>query len=359
MIQHGGTSPIQGKTTEAYRNLQPGAIPSWYDILTKAPALRWADQLAEGITRFTFDNLQRRFKVTDYATHAAAWMAEHPELTPAEVTAAKRSIAKEVNAVYGGLHWENLGWNRMTTEVARALMLAPDWTFSNLFNLKYVGEGGLRGNWRDLGSTTPSGKMARAFWLRSIVGGLAATELASYLITGRSSPDWQHHPTEVYMGRDRQGRDVYQNMFFKGAPGDITKLAQNIAQDGPIAGLARTLSGKLAPVPRTATELLMNRDWRGRPIVPQGMNPLAGTVRSATHIVSNLFPVPFVAQNLYDILLGPDKDRFAPREFLTTPFFGTPPRHVPPPGMRTTGRGLRPIHPSGRSVWEQIKTGKP
>jgi hypothetical protein len=346
MIAHGGTSAVQGRTYEAYRALEPGSIPTWSDIWRRAPVVHQMDQVAGKITDFTFGNLQRRFKVTDYELHAAGWMAKHPEATAGETAAAKHSITKELNAVYGGLNPENLGVSRASTEVARALMLAPDWTFSNVFNVKYALERG-----------TPAGSMARKFWIRTMVGGMAATQAMSLMM---SRGHLSKNPTQVYFGRDPEGNEIYQNVFFKGASGDAINLVHNVGDYGAVEGLARSLAGKAAPIPRAAIQVATNRDYLGRPIVPHGMNPIAGTVRGAGKTAAALLPVPFTVSNMHDMLLGPESGKYSVPEFLTTTFAGNPPRHVPPEGMRRGRDGLvEERYREPRSIWEQIKTGKP
>jgi broad specificity phosphatase PhoE len=344
MIAHGGTSAIQGHTFDAYRALEPGSIPTWSDIWRRAPVLHQADALAGKITDFTFGNLQRRFKVTDYQVHLVGWLAKHPEASAMETSAAKQSMAKEVNAVYGGLNWENLGVNRATTEIVRALMLAPDWTFSNVFNVKYAAERG-----------TPAGRMARMFWIRTIAGGLAATQGLSLMLSGKPSKNL----TQVYFGTDADGEDVYQNVFFKGAGGDAVNLVHNMLDYGGVQGLARSLVGKAAPLLRAGLQVVHNQDFLGRTIVPKGMNPVAGTVRAALKTGEALAPVPFTVENLYNMLLGPDAGKYSVPEFLTTTVAGNPPRHVAPEGYRETSRGLVPENaPENQSIWDEIQTGK-
>ncbi len=345
MIAHGGTSPIQGNTYEAYKALTPGSIPSWGDILRRAPVLHEMDVVAGKITEFTFGNLQRRFKVTDYQLHLAQWLARNKNATSAEVSAAKRSMAKEVNAVYGGLHMENLGISRASTEIARALMLAPDWTFSNVFNVKYSMERG-----------TPAGKMARMFWIRQLAGGVAATQLLSVMMSGKPSKQL----TQVYYGKDKDGADIYQNIFFKGAGGDAVNLVKNIVDYGAVQGLARTLAGKAAPIPRAAMQLYANHDYLGHEIVPKGMNPAAGTVRGAGSLVQSLAPIPFSAMNLYQMLMGPDAGKYSNPEIASTLFAGNPPRHIAPEGTHKTSAGFAKDNPEvrDRSLWDQIRTGK-
>ena len=342
MIAHGGTSSIQGKSVEAYKALQPGSIPTWGEIWRRAPAIKQMDWVANKFTDFTFNNLQRRFKVTDYEMHSAAWMADHPNASQLDIRAAKHSITKEVNAVYGGLNPELLGVNRATTELARAVMLAPDWTFSNVFNVKYAAERG-----------TPAGSLARRFWMRQLVGGVAATQAASLMFSGKPSP----RLTQVYMGQDSEGKDVYQNMFFKGASGDLINTVHNIVEYGAIEGLARSMAGKAAPIVRAGMQLAANRDYLGRQIVPKGKpssqgawrHPLAGTVRAAWSVAKSVAPVPWAMGNVYNMLLGPDADKYGKSEVATTLFSGNPPMHV--------SAKEKPEREEA-SVWDQIWTGK-
>jgi hypothetical protein len=245
-----------------------------------------------------------------------------------------RSIAKEINAVYGGLHQENLGINKMAAQVSRALMLAPDWTFSNLFNVKYAAEGG-----------TQAGKMARMFWLRAIVGGMAATQLMSLLMSGKLS----RRPTQVHLGTDADGKEIYQNLFFKGAPGDVANLIYNVKDYGAIEGLARTAGNKASPVLRTLIEARDNKNFLGRDIVPKEMNPVAGTVRGAWEAGKGLAPVPWSFANAKDMLFGPESHKYkVPLEVPTTLFAGTPPSHV----------GAPKAEKPAQSVLDQIVTGK-
>jgi hypothetical protein len=260
------------------------------------------------------------------------------------LAAIKQSISKEVNAVYGGLNPELLGANRATVEIVRAVMLAPDWTFSNVFNLKYAAERG-----------TPAGRMARMFWVRAIAGGMAATQVMSLMMSGHASKN----PTQVYFGKDRDGEDVYQNVFFKGAAGDAVNLVHNVADYGAVEGLARSMAGKAAPIPRAGLQIATGRDFLGRTVVPKGMNPVAGTVRGALKTGEALAPVPFTIENLYNMLLGPDAGKYSVPEFLTTLFAGTPPRHVAPEGMRMGKYGLQVKNEKPeRGILDEIRSGE-
>ncbi len=324
-IAHGGTTSIQGKTFEAYKSLEPGSIPGWGDILQRAPGIRQADQVANKITEFTFGKLQRQFKVTDFALKEAAWTAKNPTASAAQKAAALQSIAKEINAVYGGLHWENLGVNRTTLSIARTLMLAPDWTLSNLFNVKTALQKG------------PGGNAARMFWTRQVVGGLAATQAMSLMLSGKLSK----RPTDVYMGTDNQGQEIYQNMFFKGASGDLITLVKNASTLGPFEGTAKTLIGKAAPGIRTALQMGFNKGWDGQEIIKKGTDFIPATVRGGGIAALDLAPLPLSGGSLYKMATDAHADQRKPIEFATVPFVGMPPAHVPPDGLRMTPQGLK------------------
>jgi hypothetical protein len=342
LIRAGGTTAIQGNTVEAYKALSPGSIPTYQDIWRKAPAVREMDQFAHAISDFTFNNMQRRFKVTDFMLHRAAWMEKHPNAMQGELLEAERGMAKEVNAIYGGLHWENIGLNKATVEISRALMLAPDWTISNVFNVKYAFEKG------------PGGNMARMFWIRTLVGGMVATQAASLMF----SQHFSKRPTMVYMGKDVNGEDIYQNVFFKGAPGDATNLVTNIYDYG-LEGIFRTMAGKGSPTVRTGLQLATNKDYLGHEIAPKGMNPLASSVRTAFSAVKSLAPIPLSLTNQVDMLFGPESHKYKWPESLTTMFSGNPPSHVAPPGTHMSGGILRPnAEREENSTLDQMETGR-
>lgn len=319
-LEHGGTTPVTGATYEAYRAASPTSLPTRLDVIRNLPVLKQFDRAAAATSKLTFDIIQRKFKVTDFAIKDAKWIASHPNASIQELAAARRGISKEVNAAYGGLNWEALGVNKATRSLTRALFLAPDWTFSNWQNAKTVFTGG------------PGGSAARAFWVRSFVSGIALTQAASLLFSGKTSDD----PTQVYLGEDRDGNSVYQNLFFAGAPSDALGLVKNVQDYGAVQGLAHSIAAKLAPVTRTGVQLVTNRNWLGQEIAKRGSG-LEGDVRTIGHISSQLLPVPFSVTNIVNMLTD-DKHEYTPAEYATTVLAGTKSRHVAPPAAPPTGK---------------------
>ncbi|HXI98623.1 MAG TPA: hypothetical protein VNG73_06730, partial [Gemmatimonadaceae bacterium] len=323
-IKAGGTTPLLGRSIEAYRELKPSSIPSRIDIIRGFPGIKQLDHLTAGISKLTFDIVQRKMKVTDFALKDAKWIADHPNASPAEHYTAQRAFAKEINATYGGLNWEALGINKMTQSLLRFGLLAPDWTFSNWFNLKGAFEGG------------PGGKAARAFWIRSAITGVVASQLTSILMSGKRSKDL----TNVYLGKDKNGKDVYQNLFFAGAPSDAVTLINNIRDYGAIGGFAQSLLGKSNALIRTGVQVATNRNYLGQTIVPKGSGVVAGTGREIFNIAGESGPVPFSVTNLVQMLRDPNK-QYSEKEYITTLLGGTRPRHVVPDGMRQVTSGKK------------------
>jgi hypothetical protein len=353
-VGHGGQSPILGRTIEAYKGLSDSSLPSRAELLRKIPGVKQVDDFAKGLTKMTFDIMQRKFKVQDYSLKVARWISQHPNSSEGDLAEAKRVISKEVNASYGGLNWEVLGWSKASLNVARFLMLAPDWTFSNIFNAKYAFEGG------------PSGSAARKFWIRSAITGAALTYGTSTLLTGKPpAPNFQNF-TNISMGKDKYGKDIYQNLYFAGAPNDAINLFNNIADYGIIQGFAQSVAAKASPAIRTSIQMLTNRNYLGQAVVPKGAGPIAGTGRAIASYGASLSPVPFTLSTFASMFYDP-KQQYTWPEFISA-LAGTRPRHVVPPGMRQVTSGkkkgqLVPLTPAElnkqkRPLLEQIQTGK-
>lgn len=331
-LRSGGTTSITGRTVEAYRALQPKSLPSRVDAIRSLPGFKQFDQVAAATSKLTFDVMQRKMKVTAFAIKDAKWIAENPDSTLSEHAAARRSIAKEINGAYGGLNWEALGVNRATHSLAKALFLAPDWTFSNWQTAKTAFEG------------SPGGAAARAFWLRSAIVGIGLTQGASMLLSGKPSDN----PTQVYLGKDKNGRGIYQNIFFAGAPSDLVNLIGNVKDFGAIEGTALTVANKLSPLVRAGVHAATNKNFLGRDIVPRGAGPIAGTGRAVLNLGSDLVPIPFSVSNVVQMLTDP-KRQYTPAEYATILLTGVRSRHVPPAPQNEKPRN---------SAWDII-TGSP
>jgi len=350
---HGELTSIAGRTMDAYKNLQPGSIPTRGEILRAyLPGAKQTLQVADHITKFTFDNIQRRFKVVSYMLHSMAWDNQNPHATPEQRSLARQGIASYVNGVYGGLHWENMGRSKAFVETARAILLAPDWSGSNVALAKYAVRDA-KPSMREIpfrnklaGATdkeTAQARLSRAFWAKSIVGGLVGTQMMSLMLSGQLSKK----PFMVYGGKDKDGNDVYTNMMFRGAAGDLVHLATLMQEHGLLAGAGTFAGSKAAPFTKAGVHLITGRNDFGKEIAPKGLSPVANTVRSAGQVASDVSPVPITLKSLYHTSASDEADKYSWTEKAMS-LIGPPPQHVAP---------KEETEPEN-SIWEQIRTGK-
>jgi hypothetical protein len=355
LISSGGTTSIQGSTMDAYRDLKPGTIPTRADVVKAYMGYNLGPrQAADAITRLTFDNVQRRFKVVSFALHRDAWVRDNPNATAAQLAEAKKGIASYVNGVYGGLHWENLGWSKACVEAARAALLAPDWTGSNLALGKYALDRG--GKFSALGGATTKesaqARLSRAFWTKQFVGGLIGTQMLSLLFSRQLSK----RPFQVYMGQDENGEDVYQNLLFRGSAGDAVSFGTKMMEYGIFGGIGAFAQSKSAPVTKLLMHIATRRDDLGREIERPDNSFLANSARGAITTAADLSPVPISLRNLKRQFTDDDASKYLWSEKMLS-LFGSQAQHVAPEGMRMTREGLEEKPEDDRSFWEQV-TGK-
>ena len=324
-VRAGLITPVLDKTVEVYKALQPSSLPTTTDKIRSLPGIKQLDKIASNVSYLTFGLVQRKFKVMDASIKYAAWLAKHPDAGAQESFEAQRQIAKQINAVYGGLNWENMGVNRTALDLSKALFLAPDWFYSNWLNAKYAFEHGVHG------------PAARLFWLKSIMWGLALTAGTSLLMSGHVSKD----PTRVALGRDKNGKELDDNVYFVGAPGDLSSLIHNSKRYGAVIGLARTIGSKLAPFPRAAVHLVSKQDATGREIIPKSTNKnllgqavpkhqpgaLEKTGIGAEDLAKEILPVPLSVTAIAQMLMD-SKHHYTKAQYAEAALSGRKPQEV-------------------------------
>jgi hypothetical protein len=282
---------------EAYKGLSKSSIPTGLDKLASIPVIRQIDDAFKWTTKETFDVVQRKFKVQDASQKAAAWMAKHPDATNSELFSARRSIAKEVNAAYGGLNWDVLGVGKTMRDVSRLFILAPDWTYSNVLNARYAFEGG------------PAGTAARMFWMKSFATGISMTAAASIAIGGKYDPTDIKHLDQVYLGTDKDGKEMYADWFFAGATRDAITLMKNVASESPIGGTARFIVGKASPLLGMGFGLASNKD-RGKPITSADDTVGQKFGKQSEYVAGRVLPISGVSavKTISDALTDPNHE---------------------------------------------------
>jgi hypothetical protein len=208
--------------------------------VVNAPIIKQGFKLMDMNNEFLFGNLQRWMKVMDYSKKSSAWIANHPNATEGMITAASRSFGKEVSSAYGGLNWEVLGRTPTFVSLNRALLLAPDWTWSNYYLAKQALQSG------------PGAAAARMHFITALVGGGIITEGLSKVLSGHFTD--QNAPGHEFEVEVRPG--VYVS-FFRGAIGDVLRMT-NLTKELGIVGPIHFTAGKTAPLIRTGVGWLGN-----------------------------------------------------------------------------------------------------
>ncbi len=361
LVASGGNTAIEGKVMDAYGSLKPGTIPTRAEVVRAyIPLSKEGLAAADAVTRFTFENVQRRFKVTSFALWRDAWMKQNPNASADDLSDAKKGIASYVNGVYGGLHWENMGISRAMTEIGRLIFLAPDWSGSNIALAKYAMDAPLSPNEIPMRSKlggayskeSTQARLSRAFWTKQLVAGLLATQLLSLMLSGKYS----RRPFQVYHGKDKAGKDVFQNVFFRGSIGDAinlgTKIEQHSAEGYEKNGLPGAATGillgtgvfvgtKAAPLSKFGIHALTGRDDLGRDETPAGL-------------AADVLPIPITGTTIYRTTVGDGADKYLYSERIFS-LFGPPGQHVLPSGKHTH----KPAHHhTPNTGWKKALLGK-
>ena len=321
-VKRGMTTPIQGTAIETRRRVQHGLQvddPGFMDRVAGLPVAKQALALSDATRHFIFDVMQRQFKLTDAEAQEAAFISKNPDINPVDLELAMRRVARQVNSVYGGLHWENLGVSKTNKALIGMATFAPDWTFSNYFSFASIFEKG------------PAGMAARRFWLMSMLIGAGLTELTNVLFTGKL----YSNPLRAHLGKDKEGKEITSNLFFAGGPNDIVNAANNITEYGA-HGLIKSLTSKATPVAREILQEASDTKWNGQKISIKG-DPLASTIRSGINAGTNLLPLPFGISNMFNMNMDPIPYSIA--EYLAEALIARTFKHGPPEGEQAIKTG--------------------
>ena len=301
MVEHGLTTGRDYKSMHEYTE---GVASGDHSMLRRVPVV--GPILAETMQHQT-DFLFKRYLPAIKAVAAEKlfddYKAQYPEWSTDKIA---RAAAAHANDTFGGVNWRAMGRNATTQEMARAVLLAPDWLESELrsgarlFN-KDEGAIGRRqiaimagsvylmarvlnaittGNPHyeapfDLATKSKDGK--ETLWgIRMLPSDLlhAASSPAQF-IKGRLSPG-VGLGTELLTGRDKMGRkmqpqDLWADATRQLLPIPVQSLGQAITNTGPevgnagqawkaIGGTARSYS---TPAQQKAVELAANHNEDG------------------------------------------------------------------------------------------------
>ncbi len=266
------------------------------DLISKAsklPGFRTAFKLMDAHSEFLFGNLQRKLKIWDYGFKMEKWVKDHPGAADQEIINAKIGFAKEVNAAYGGLNWQSLGTSPTMISIGRLMLLAPDWTWSNI----QLGKQALS----DAGTT---GSAARSHIISALIGPTILTEGLNKIITGHyTNKNKKGHELEVEI------RPNTYISFYRGPIGDLIKLFYTFPKEsGVVGGAARFLQGKLSPETRTLVGLLAKQDYNGKPMFKPENGFWKNTEDGLSFIARSGSPFPFAGSQVGDMIKQKETD---------------------------------------------------
>ena len=136
------------------------------------------------------------------------------------------------------------------------------------------------------------------------------TAAASIAIGGKYDPTDVKHIDQVYLGTDKDGKEMYANWFFAGAPKDAMTLVKRSVSDAPIAGTADFIVSKASPMLGMLGGLNSNKQATGAPIYNRTDDTATQTYDQAKYVAGRAIPITGVsaAKTVADALTDPDHE---------------------------------------------------
>lgn len=172
---------------------------------------------------------------------------------------AKKVASKTTNSLYGGVNWEATGRNRDIQNLARMLVLAPDWLESNA----QMGKGIAKAL---LDPKNPQGKFyAKAS--RNLIGAYVSANIVNYAINGRNM--WDNdpgHALDIQIGEEN-GKKRWLRPF--GTAADFLRLPFDVAASavkGDLGEGFKVLKNRESIPVNTINNFIDNQTDQGRPM---------------------------------------------------------------------------------------------
>lgn len=279
-VRHGGmTSMVENNLDTAMKlNKNETRVGQLINELNNKPVFKQIGKAIEANNSALFAKLQRFVKVQAYDTRVNAWFADHVNATASEINRAKSSIAREINGVYGGMNWKMLRVPKGLINTMKTVMLAPDWTFSNIDLARQA---------FNPTNHTAGARAARAFWIRNIIIGAITTEGLNYAFTGHGT--WENAKGHELDVETMPGVHV---STLSGTMKDAATLVGDITKNG-LGAIPQFAESKLNAPTRTAIGLLTQRDYYGNSLIDKNGNPVNTTANNLKYAGEELIPVPF------------------------------------------------------------------
>ena len=264
-----------GLTLGRIQDFDPRMLEGEDTIWGKAMALteptekvnEWLQNLRRQQEKFLFNKLGPYLKIQAALLDFKAGMErnqaaiEKGEMTADDVA---RAAATLMNNDFGGLHLGRMGRNNTVQHLMRLMLLAPDWTESNVRSMVSAFKKG------------EEGYMHRMFWGRIAVKAMGATILFNLLMSAFDDEDFAERYRKAWKEGKLRWLDVDITPIFQalGGKSDSRKYFSLIGHfRDPVKFIARpgaSLKHKGSVVSRIMFDFASGQDWAGRQFTTVG-----------------------------------------------------------------------------------------
>ena len=225
-------------------------------------------QFNEWADKHLWDNLHKGGKVMAHYDIKSQLLSEYPHI-PKEVIG--KSTARMVNNAMGGLNWVEMGFSPKAQMTWRRILLAPDWTLSNILvaadPLIHIKDP----TFAEIGKT---------YWRNMLASMLVWTEGLNISLTGKSSFEnevghrWDVDVTSIVQGiKKTLGSDANPNKrYYVSGFKQVKEVARLLGAVGK-AAMGRPekiwtdyIGTKIAPAPQLVLEQLIGYTATGYPM---------------------------------------------------------------------------------------------
>lgn len=202
-----------------------------------------------------------------------SWLEMHPGASEAEKAAAARQIWDSIDNRFGELVQDNIFWNQTMKQAAQIGLRSYSWT---LGTAREIGGGVL-----DIAKAPSKGWTPRASYVVALPMTYAfVNALYQGLKTGKAPESMQD-----LLSPKTGGIDPATNQPERAQLPSYMKDVLGWYEQGP----ATEAYNKLSTLPRVASELLTNKDWKGQPIA--GPNPSEWLSNYFDYVTNNFGPI--------------------------------------------------------------------
>jgi len=241
-------------------------------------------------------------KVNTYTTARDFMMKKYGNKMDQE--ALKERAGEFVNDIYGGINWKRLAKSNEFVKWSRLMLIAPDWTVSNLRSASGLitglfetpeqikattGKGGLKGRVKFAGA---SGRLYAKYWKNILLTIGLITQGLNFRNTerdeGKGRFTWNNSPEhkwDAYLFTDEDGEKHYADT--------LGFLKDNLEMMADPGGFAYR---KGAHIPKMVYDQLRNKNWMDKPIVYAYDKPLTKAGKRLEYAGKAFLPIAVSSQ---------------------------------------------------------------